>query len=234
MSSDIHPFMDTNVQQKVRYYPKVEQKIKFPLDSIMEEVNVQPSDNVVQPLGYDLEAQTHGKDDEDKCISHEYQQIAPTSTTIETIQENIHNEDLILSSKLGNNFSESLNNSSRSSNSRKDDDYHLFTRKGSIFIGQNTSEDESNSTAFLPIGKNGAESIHDFPTISTCSICMQNYDVGDDICWSMNDTCKHCFHVSCITPWLMKHDDCPLCRENYLVKSSPSMKVRESLIGNAF
>lgn len=228
-------------KQKVKYYPKVEQKIKFPLDSIMEEVNVQPSDSVVQPLGYDLEAQTQDKDDEDKCVSYGYQQITPTppSTTIETIHENKHNEDLILSSTIVNKFSDEderyLNNSSsRTSSSRKDDDYHLFTRKGSIFIRQNTSEGESNSTAFLPMDKNDAESIHDFPTISSCSICMQNYDVGDDICWSMNDTCKHCFHVSCITPWLMKHDDCPLCRENYLVKSSPSMKVRESLIGSVF
>jgi hypothetical protein len=189
----------------------------------------------VQPLDYDLEAQTIDKKDEDRRVSHDLQQITP-STTVETIQENMYNEASTSLNNCSDKNDKSLNNSTSTSSSRKDDDYHLLTRKGSIFIRQNTADSENNSTAVasLPLGKNDAGSIHDFPAISTCSICMQNYDVGDDICWSMNDTCKHCFHVSCITPWLMKHDDCPLCRENYLAKSSISMKARESLIGTAF
>lgn len=50
----------------------------------------------------------------------------------------------------------------------------------------------------------------------TCPICLENYKVGDEIAWSRNDDCYHAFHLECILGWLMKHDECPLCRGDYL------------------
>jgi HRD ubiquitin ligase complex, ER membrane component len=50
----------------------------------------------------------------------------------------------------------------------------------------------------------------------SCAICMTSYKDGDDICWSRNDNCVHAFHLKCMMTWLMKHDDCPLCRCNFL------------------
>lgn len=50
----------------------------------------------------------------------------------------------------------------------------------------------------------------------TCPICLDDYEAGDDICWSANKKCHHAFHLDCMSAWLMNNDDCPLCREDYL------------------
>lgn len=44
----------------------------------------------------------------------------------------------------------------------------------------------------------------------------EDYIKGDDIAWSKNEKCCHAFHIDCIIKWLMDHDDCPMCRSNYL------------------
>lgn len=49
-----------------------------------------------------------------------------------------------------------------------------------------------------------------------CHICIDEYQIGDDICSSPNKECTHKFHVECITEWLLKHNNCPLCRADYL------------------
>ena len=50
----------------------------------------------------------------------------------------------------------------------------------------------------------------------SCCICMAKYKHGDDICWSQNERCYHAFHLECMLEWLMKHNECPMCRRNYL------------------
>jgi len=49
-----------------------------------------------------------------------------------------------------------------------------------------------------------------------CAICLTEYEEGDEICWSHNKECNHAFHRECILEWLIRHDDCPCCRHNYL------------------
>lgn len=56
--------------------------------------------------------------------------------------------------------------------------------------------------------------------IDTCFICLEKYKVGESIFWSKNDNCDHCFHSKCATRWLFDNDDCPLCRENFICKTS--------------
>jgi Ring finger domain len=50
----------------------------------------------------------------------------------------------------------------------------------------------------------------------SCSICMNDYSEGEILCWSQNSRCRHCFHRDCAIEWLMSHEECPLCRSNYL------------------
>lgn len=69
----------------------------------------------------------------------------------------------------------------------------------------------------------------------TCGICLCNFEKGEEICWSPNSQCKHTYHKECAFEWLMKHNDCPICRNDFLVlsdkddivdcKSSPVMPV---------
>jgi len=49
-----------------------------------------------------------------------------------------------------------------------------------------------------------------------CSICLETYKAGEIIFWAKNKNCKHLFHRECIAEWLLKHEECPLCRNNLL------------------
>ena len=50
----------------------------------------------------------------------------------------------------------------------------------------------------------------------SCPICYDDYVKGDDVAWSKNEECCHAYHTDCIVPWLMDHDDCPMCRCVYV------------------
>uniref|UniRef100_A0A6A7FXF4 RING-type E3 ubiquitin transferase n=1 Tax=Hirondellea gigas TaxID=1518452 RepID=A0A6A7FXF4_9CRUS len=43
-----------------------------------------------------------------------------------------------------------------------------------------------------------------------CSVCMEDF-VLDERVKKLN--CEHCFHDSCISPWLEMHATCPVCRK---------------------
>ena len=49
-----------------------------------------------------------------------------------------------------------------------------------------------------------------------CSICFEDYEIGDELCESTNNDCPHKFHADCMIPWLVKHKECPICRHDYL------------------
>lgn len=51
----------------------------------------------------------------------------------------------------------------------------------------------------------------------SCDICLMDYEIGDEICWSPNKDCIHAFHKDCLVDWLMKHTECPVCRREYLL-----------------
>ena len=46
--------------------------------------------------------------------------------------------------------------------------------------------------------------------IVMCSICLEEYEVGEQLRLL---PCKHCFHTDCILPWLTQRSPmCPLCK----------------------
>ena len=49
-----------------------------------------------------------------------------------------------------------------------------------------------------------------------CAICMSSYKHDDAICWSQNENCFHAYHLNCMVEWLVRHNECPMCRRNYL------------------
>ena len=59
-------------------------------------------------------------------------------------------------------------------------------------------------------------------TSRVCAICLNEYEDGEEICWSSNRKCNHVFHHSCIAEWLLQHDECPYCRKAYLVDDDAS------------
>ena len=53
-----------------------------------------------------------------------------------------------------------------------------------------------------------------------CFLCLVEYKVGDEVCFSPNDKCDCGFHKPCIVNWLMKRPLCPCCREPFLDEES--------------
>jgi hypothetical protein len=54
---------------------------------------------------------------------------------------------------------------------------------------------------------------------NTCSVCLEPFSVGNEVAWSKELKCRHCFHSDCLIPWLMKHAGCPVCRSAILKKT---------------
>lgn len=76
---------------------------------------------------------------------------------------------------------------------------------------------EQNSKNNLVITRTGdVDADDDDSSQEQCTICLNNYEDGDEICWSHNKHCNHVFHKDCIAEWLLTHEDCPCCRNDYL------------------
>jgi len=59
--------------------------------------------------------------------------------------------------------------------------------------------------------------VQDSDTPTTCDICLEDYEVGDEVAWSKNGQCIHAFHKDCIVDWLLRSPKCPLCRNEYII-----------------
>mmetsp|Transcript_9166 Transcript_9166/g.17250 ORF Transcript_9166/g.17250 Transcript_9166/m.17250 type:complete len:269 (-) Transcript_9166:14-820(-) len=49
-----------------------------------------------------------------------------------------------------------------------------------------------------------------------CPICWESFKVKEKVCWSRNVNCQHGFHLDCMLVWLKDHEQCPLCRCDYM------------------
>lgn len=50
----------------------------------------------------------------------------------------------------------------------------------------------------------------------SCAICLEEYKEGDEVAYSRNKQCAHYFHLNCISDWLRRRDECPVCRLVFL------------------
>lgn len=75
---------------------------------------------------------------------------------------------------------------------------------------------ENKGNIFSRSWKSAQNSVRTFRTSGECSICLQEYQSKETVCWAKNDDCDHLFHQDCIVTWLKDHDDCPLCRTHLL------------------
>jgi hypothetical protein len=54
---------------------------------------------------------------------------------------------------------------------------------------------------------------------AVCAICLSRFEDHQLVCESNNGSCQHAFHKDCMIGWLTTNDDCPMCREVYLLKT---------------
>ena len=64
-----------------------------------------------------------------------------------------------------------------------------------------------------------------YSTKMQCAICLNDFHDGEEICWSQNIECGHVFHHLCIKQWVLRHDDCPCCRNNFLLDSEVKRRL---------
>ena len=86
------------------------------------------------------------------------------------------------------------------------------TKKDNIFVESLRSLLRENSLHIM-VTTGAKDSLY---SPRSCPICCENYQKGDAIAWSKNESCHHAYHVDCILEWLMEHEDCPMCRAKYL------------------
>lgn len=113
---------------------------------------------------------------------------------------------------------------------------HLSMGKGGVGVAcdddddtNTTGEDLSHATGsdveFVESDKDYDDYDDDCDGCPECQICLDAFEVGDRICWSHNPDCRHVFHIECLEPWLLKHEECPMCRERYILP-------RKTLVNN--
>lgn len=92
------------------------------------------------------------------------------------------------------------------------------SKTNTLATDKNPKEDgaDKNDKEEQALGDEEIQQQQQSSSLEPCSICLADYDDGDDICWSQNDKCNHFFHKECIQTWLLTHEECPCCRQDFL------------------
>ena len=61
-----------------------------------------------------------------------------------------------------------------------------------------------------------------------CSICMEDFVLAENV---KQLRCDHCFHETCIKPWLQMHATCPVCRKSLTAEGATSAAAAPSTSG---
>jgi len=99
--------------------------------------------------------------------------------------------------------------------SNRRNEIKIFTKDEATNVN-NKPKKTQGARIYEPIGLEPNDSSTSYTTLQSCSICFDEYKENDEICCSKNRGCKHVFHKKCIVQWLMRNDDCPLCRAPFL------------------
>jgi len=129
-------------------------------------------------------------DEEESNSSRSYSDPMAAAAATVYITQICHN-----STKLGDGYGASIN------------EENVFTASSRSMSNLKVQAHDS------PAKKEGASKTF---SSNMCSICLDHYEDGDEVCSSRND-CGHGFHLECIMGWLLHNEDCPLCRSQFLV-----------------
>ena len=85
--------------------------------------------------------------------------------------------------------------------------------------------DQSKTDRTIGINDIETEYSENDSSCALCCICLNVYKEGEEVCWSKNTDCRHSFHRECVEQWLLKHDDCPYCRKQYIVPNNQDVEL---------
>ncbi|KAI4303384.1 hypothetical protein MLD38_039024 [Melastoma candidum] len=91
-----------------------------------------------------------------------------------------------------------------------------------IFVAEEEDEDSNSPSPVVGLDSRVISSYPKFPFVrgtweddaTTCSVCLCEYREGEML--RMMPECRHCFHLSCLDPWLKLNGSCPVCRNSPL------------------
>jgi len=75
-------------------------------------------------------------------------------------------------------------------------------------LQRNRGMEESTIRENIPLIKYNAS---DFNDQSQCMVCLCDFEADEEL---YKLPCGHIFHPGCITEWLLRCTDCPLCKAN--------------------
>jgi len=63
-----------------------------------------------------------------------------------------------------------------------------------------------------------------------CPICLDNFEVGDTVMFSRNNSCAHVFHEECLLQWLLeqRENECPTCRACFIASPKKDLATSSS------
>lgn len=129
-----------------------------------------------------------------------------------------HESGMSMRSKTLNSFDDEEKGCSSPTSNEKEQPYcSPFTEtlnKNDVFV--ESLRGDNSRISFLDGHEDGDSTESTIYSPKKCSICLESYVPNDEICWSNNPNCYHAYHLDCLIDWLMRSDECPLCREQYL------------------
>jgi RING-finger-containing ubiquitin ligase len=91
--------------------------------------------------------------------------------------------------------------------------------------GDNNNNKEGKLAVFAQQPGENGESIGGWLDVDdSCTICLEPYEVNQEVCFAINSACIHYFHLECMLKWLVDHKKCPMCYATYLEDADENTK----------
>ena len=99
-----------------------------------------------------------------------------------------------------------------------DDDETAFEKRASTDSASSDNSNRRQQNSCRASRLDGSFSSSD-EVKEDCAICFGSFEPHQKVCESNNMACVHQFHEACMVSWLEKRNECPVCRQTYLLET---------------
>ena len=125
---------------------------------------------------------------------------------------------------------EKFPNSSKQTEAEMDElDAHDHTNMGSRGADVEAQTTSSSIEHQVEVLNRQYSSMMSFQNHESCAICLSPFRAHDQVCESNNAKCSHSFHFDCASEWFVLHNDCPVCRADFLLASEEFVDSGEAI-----